>query len=104
MNSVNAAPMMRSPSAPPAGAAAATADRFFVFGNEPSCVGTLSYRIWYDVVPQAIDRRGKPRATARESRDDHGPAQHGMEIGRYHRPARRSDARRRRSRTGRDGT
>src|SRR5215475_786169 len=52
MKVVNAAPMMRSNSGSSSAGVTAGADRFFVFGKDSSCVGTISYLTWYDSVPQ----------------------------------------------------
>src|SRR5215471_4390672 len=52
MKVVNAAPMMRSSSGSSSAGVTAVADRFFVFGKESSCVGTIAYLTWYDIVPQ----------------------------------------------------
>src|ERR1700730_228278 len=48
----NAAPMTRSHSGSSGAKPAPAADRFFVFGKESPCAGTISYLTWYTVVPQ----------------------------------------------------
>jgi hypothetical protein len=57
--------MMRSHMGSSNARGAGTADRFFVFGKESSCVGTRSYLKWYEVVPQeAVEPIGQATSPA----------------------------------------
>src|SRR5580658_7085168 len=67
MKASNAAPMMRSDRVSSAAGRRRPVDRFFVFGNESSCVGTGSYLNGYDVVPQQERGRGAMIANQRKT-------------------------------------